>query len=269
MSAHLPDIVLERYRLNELPRSEAERVTALIRQDPQLRARLDALVCSDAEMTRDGSLERLRGQPGARAAASPGGSRRRAVYWALPAVAALATVAMVFFARPPSPRADGDAAATPTGAGPAPDSGARIKGLRPTLALYRRTADGSETLADGAVAHAGDLVRVAYHPAGKPYGVIFSIDGRGAITMHLPPAGDRAVPLAREATALLDQAYELDDAPHWERFYFITADAPFEVAPIVDAARRASAVHPAAPAALALPRGLEQSTFSLQKEARP
>ena len=40
---------------------------------------------------------------------------------------------------------------------------------------------------------------------------------------------------------LLDQAYELDDAPRWERFYFVTGDTPFAVAPIVDAARRAAA----------------------------
>jgi hypothetical protein len=130
---------------------------------------------------------------------------------------------------------------------------------RPALALYRRTAAGSESLADGSVARAGDLVRVGYRSAGHAYGVIFSIDGRGHVTMHLPPAGGRAAPLGRETTVLLDTAYELDDAPLWERFYFVASDAPFGVAPVVDAVRRAAA----------LPKGLEQSTISLQKEDRP
>ena len=112
-------------------------------------------------------------------------------------------------------------------------------------------------------------MRVGYHAAGKSYGVIFSIDGRGAITMRLPPAGDQAVPLARDATVLLDQAYELDDAPQWERFYFITADMPFPVAPVVAAARRGTTAERAPATSLILPRGLEQATFSLQKEARP
>ena len=129
--------------------------------------------------------------------------------------------------------------------------------------MYRRTSGGSETLADGAVARQGDLVRVGYRSAGHAYGVIFSIDGRQTVTMHLPREGDRAAPLAREATVLLDRAYELDDASLWERFYFVAGDAPFDVAPIVAAARRAPS------AALALPRGLDQATFSLQKEARP
>ena len=119
-------------------------------------------------------------------------------------------------------------------------SGDRIKGLRPSLAVYRRTANGSETLADRTVARPGDVLRVGYHAAGRPYGVIFSMDGRGTVTMHLPAAGDHAVPLAREATTLLDQAYELDDAPLWERFYFVTGDSAFAAAPVVDAARRAA-----------------------------
>jgi hypothetical protein len=136
--------------------------------------------------------------------------------------------------------------------------------------LYRQTAAGSETLADGAVAHTGDVIRVGYRAAGRTHGVIVSIDGRGAVTMHLPTDGDRAAALDRGATVLLDHAYELDDAPRWERFYFITGATPFSVAPVLDAARRA-ATTPAyvSTARLTLPAGLDQSAFSLQKEARP
>src|SRR5262249_17390764 len=135
----------------------------------------------------------------------------------------------------------------------------RIKGQKPALALYRRTAAGSEALANGSLAHQGDVVRVGYRAAGHAYGVIFSIDGRGTVTMHLPPSGDRAPPLEPKTRVLLDAAYELDDAPLWERFYFVAGDTPFVVAPVVDAIRRSGP----------LPRGLEQSTFSLQKEVRP
>ena len=51
------------------------------------------------------------------------------------------------------------------------------------------------------------------------YGAIISVDGRGAFTQHLPLKGEFAVPLVARDT--LDFAYELDDAPHWERFYKI------------------------------------------------
>jgi hypothetical protein len=69
---------------------------------------------------------------------------------------------------------------------------------------------------------------------------------------------------------LLAQAYELDDAPLWERFYFIAGDTPFDVAPVMQAARDAAAkASGSPPAGLALPRGLEQTSFTLQKESRP
>ena len=129
---------------------------------------------------------------------------------------------------------------------------------------------GSETLADGAVARQGDVIRVGYRAAGRAYGVILSIDGRGHVTMHLPTGGDRAMALGREPTVLLDQAYELDDAPRWERFYFITGEAPFPIAPIVASAsapsqRPAATPYPHCPS----PQAFEQSVVSLQKVSTP
>jgi hypothetical protein len=232
----IPDITLERYRLGELPADDAARIDDRVGREPALQARLAALERSDVEIRQAGLLP-------APTVTTPRPFRRSRARWLIPAVAGLAAALLVTFVAPRTAERDDD----------------RIKGLRPALALYRRTAAGSESLADGAVARPGDLVRVGYRAAGHAYGVIFSIAGRGNLTMHLPTAGDRAARLARDATVLLDAAYELDDAPMWERFYFVTGDAPFVVTPIVDAVRHAAA----------LPRGLEQSTFSLQKEARP
>src|SRR5262245_22870302 len=244
MNGHgeIPDVLLERYRLGELPRAEADRIADLVRTDAALRARLDALAMSDRELLESGTIDAVSAaveRRGRNRCTQHGRGRRRAVLWIVSAAAAV-TIAAAVMSRGPSG---------------AIDSGDRIKGLQPALALYRRTRDGSEPLADGSIARRGDLVRVGYRPAGRAYGVIFSIDGRGVVTMHLPPGGNRAVALAHESAALLDRAYELDDAPLWERFYFVAGDAPFEVAPIVAAARRA----PESP--LGLPRGVPPATF--------
>ena len=99
--------------------------------------------------------------------------------------------------------------------------------------------------------------------------MILSIDGRGGVTVHLPPVGERAAPLKSGSAVLLDQAYELDDAPGWERFYFVTGDTPFAVADVVNAARKTAAGDArATPAPLPLSRELTQSTFSIQKEVQ-
>jgi len=244
----LPDIVLERYRLNELPPAEHNRLSDRLRRDEALRLRLESLDQSDREIRRDYRPEVFIQRMQERLSARP--VRGRFPAWALPAVLVAATLVLVVFL----PRM-----------GPSETDGDRIKGLLPGLAVFRKTDSGSETLADGAIAHSGDVIRLGYRAAGKPYGVILSIDGRGAVTRHLPPNGDQAASLHGEPTVLLDQAYELDDAPRWERFYFVTGETAFAVQPVMDAARRAAS-NPRPQPALELPRGLEQSIFLLQKE---
>ena len=246
---HIPDIVLERYRLNELPPDEYNQVSDRLRRDEALRLRLESLDRSDMEIRRDYQPELFIQRMQERLAAKP--VRGLVPSWAIPALLVAATLILVVVL----PRM-----------GPSEGEGDRIKGLLPGLAVYRKTNTGSETLADGAIAHNGDVIRLGYRAAGKPYGVILSIDGRGAVTLHLPRTGEHAASLrGGEPSVLLDQAYELDDAPGWERFYFVTGQTSFAVQPVIDAARRAVS-NPGPPPALELPRGLEQSIFLLQKE---
>jgi hypothetical protein len=264
----IPDIILERYRLNELPAVDAARVAERLRQDAELRTRLDVLDQSDEEIRRAHLLDDLARTVHSRAAAAAAGSARATKsslpHWLTPAMVVLGVMLLIGVVLRPAVGPSG----TPPSANLDGESGDRIKGLRPALVLYRRTADGSETLADGSIARSGDVVRVGYRAGGKAFGVIVSVDGRGGVTVHLPKSGDRAVPLKTDSTVLLDAAYELDDAPRWERFYFITGDTPFAVQPIVDTVRAVAATTSATPPALVLPHGLDQATFSLQKEVR-
>lgn len=248
----IPDLILEQYRLNELPAADVARVERLLREDDSLRQRLAALDASDREIAGRHPPEWLAGRVRERLQSQNRQSRTAPAVRRFAAASALAAAAVVM------------AFAIPW------EEGDRLKGLSPSLAIYRRTAQGSETLADGAAARSGDLLRLGYVSAGRGYGVILSIDGRGVVTLHLPPEGARAVTLRGGGTVLLDQAYELDDAPAWERFYFVTSEHAFDVAPVLEAARRAASQNlRAPPATLPISRELEQATFSLQKEVRP
>ena len=242
MTRSIPDVRLERYRLGELPPDVAAEVERAAAGNPTLRSRLDALDRSDEDI-------RARYSPDV---FTRGAMRSQRRVWPLALAGALAVVVLaVVVVLPRLPGAVSD----------------RVKGTpggRPSLAVYRRTPNGSERLADGDVARAGDLLRVGYAAAGRTYGVIFSIDGRGTVTLHLPASGDQSASLSGAKTVLLGRAYELDDAPRIERFYFVTSTRPFEVAPIVSAARRVGT----APERLTLPAGFEQATFAVQKEVR-
>lgn len=229
---------------------------ALDRSDEEIRRRYPAGWLADRVRAR---LDRQRRPKAARASLTR--------HWPIPAaLAAAATLLLVLTPRISSP----PPVAPAVEAQPAESPGDRIKGLQPALALFRRTAQGSEVLAEGDVARAGDLIRVGYRAAGRRYGVILSLDGRGAVTLHLPAQAGPAARLRSDDVVLLDHAYELDDAPRWECFVLVTAESPFDVAPVLEAARAAGAATDAsAPTRLDLPRPLEQSAFAIEKGKRP
>jgi hypothetical protein len=240
MTRSVPDLLLERYRLKELPDTVRDAIDRETAGNPALRARLDALDRSDSDI-------RAHYPPSTFVRRRP---RRISVRGMVLAGAFAATVLAMVIALPHTPASRSETE--------------RVKGsVVPALAVYRWTSAGSERLADGDVAHPGDLLRLGYASAGRKYGLILSIDGKGAVTLHLPPSGDRAVPLGQDKLVLLDKAYELDDAPRIERFYFVTGERPFSASPIIAAAKSAGA----APAALPLPAGLNQVTFAIRKEA--
>ena len=273
----IPDLLLERYRLNEVSPAERAAVERRLREDDGLRRRLEEIERSDEAIRETGfpaSLaRRLRGRIDLEAATPVGGRAGRSRVpvalrqrlpaigrswrWALP----LAVGAGILLLAVAGPHVGG--------LRPGP-TGVRIKGLRPSLTVFRQTPRGSESLADGAAARQGDVVLLAYQAAGRAYGVIVSIDGRGGLSVHLPTSGRDAARLLPGDKVVLDQAYELDDAPRWECFYFVTGQEPFAVEPVVEAAKRVASLHrDSPPPSLALPHGLEQSTFFLQKEDRP
>ena len=121
------------------------------------------------------------------------------------------------------------------------DDGIRLKGLEPHLILHRKRADGTEPLQNGALASAGDLIQIQYNGVSSAYGVILSMDGRGNVSCHLPEdCGDAARLDPAGGAVSLPFSIELDDAPSWERFYFVTSAEPFAANQVMMAVRAAA-----------------------------
>jgi len=263
-ATRVSDLMLERYLLAELPADEAMRISFRAATDPDVRARLAALQQSDVEISEQYPDDLLARQVADRVArARPSRSPARvAPRWVALAGACAVIVAAVLWI--PLPRHPGDGNAASSGVGTLePD---RIKGEIASLMLHRKVGSGSELLTDGQTARRGDLVRVAYRTSSPRFGVIVSIDGRGVVTRHLPVDGGSAVALQQGSPIALEQAYELDDAPRWERFFLVTGEFAFSVQIVLDAASRAAATsRDEAPATLSLPSDLQQSSFLLRK----
>jgi hypothetical protein len=108
-----------------------------------------------------------------------------------------------------------------------------------------------------------------YVAMGARYGVVFSIDGRGVVTPHLPVLGAEAAPLGARGEVALPESYELDDAPLFERFFLVTGDAPFAAEAALAAGRELAKRHAAARTEpLRLPPGLSQASFLIVKGSR-
>lgn len=255
MMARTPDWLVERLAAGDLPEEEARAIRRRLEAEPDGPERLAAIARENEEI--------LAAYPPAVVAAAV---RERAlarrqkpnlvrlgIAAAVPACALLLLVALL----PPT-----------GGGGLPPDPEIRQKGSGPRLLVHRRTAEGAERLAAGSTARARDLLQLAYVAEGARFGVVLSIDGAGAVSLHLPIAGEEAASLEQEGMVALPRSWELDDAPGFERFFFVTADEPFAVAPVVEAARRLASGTDAQVADLRLPAELRQHSFLLVKVPR-
>jgi hypothetical protein len=100
--------------------------------------------------------------------------------------------------------------------------------------------------------------------------VIASVDGAGVVTLHYPLREDappEATAMAPEPHAL-PHAYALDDAPRFERFFFITGSDPLDVGQTLAALRLLALREDSATAGLELPTGLHQWSLRLRKADR-
>lgn len=226
----VPDWLLERLAAGELPASQAERVRARLAELGQSE-RLTALAASNAEIVRTYPAEQVATevQRRARQAQAARGRGWARPVWALSLAAAGATAVVLVMNTPSS--VQGPVALDQ------PEQ-VRQKGLSPTLRLYRQRPDGVERLGPQSRLRPGDVVQVRYLAAGKPFGVVASVDGRGSVTLHLPETPGRAAALVRDGERALVHAYELDDSAGFERFVFVTADAPFDTDLVVRALKQ-------------------------------
>lgn len=98
------------------------------------------------------------------------------------------------------------------------------------LKLYKMNGTEITELKNGEQVSEGDLIQLAYVPGDNNYGFIFSVDGNGNITRHFPEHSWNAEELKKSASDVpLAFSYELDDAPDFEYFVFVTSSNEFNL----------------------------------------
>ncbi|HVE81282.1 MAG TPA: ActD protein [Myxococcales bacterium] len=241
MMPRIPDWVLERHLVGELPQGFTE---ADLAADPTVPERLAALRASDAEILDRHPpavvAARVRDRDGRRR------EERRALTlrW-VPVAAAAGLIAVV-----------APVVVLLQGPGQGPTD-LQTKGLEPHLEVFRRGPDGNQALTSGATGHPGDVIQLRVVPASARYGAVLAIDSAGASVL-MPPRE-----ISTGGSFALPDALELDASGAFERFVLVTSDQPFQADAVLEAARAAGA-DPAATLRLSPP--LKQSSFVILKQ---
>ncbi|MBN2051262.1 MAG: hypothetical protein JW760_12490 [Spirochaetales bacterium] len=252
----IPDLFIEQLVLNELPKKNMDRISS----KTGLSKTIDALKESNEEilsMYPPEMVVPLIRQRAAKPAVKESTAKSGKLIAFLPLAAALAVLLLVLpqvFKK--------DSADT----GPVSEL-TRIKGAVPTLSIYKQIRGGSERLINGSEISPRDLLQIGYIPAGKRFGAIISIDGRGQVTLHFPEHINDPKDLTSGGETLLPFAYELDDAPAFERFYFVASDKDFSLSSIILSAESVAASRDGlSMERLPLPESFNQDSIVLIKE---
>jgi hypothetical protein len=256
--SRIPDHLVEKVHLGEA--TPAER--ALVAADADASARLAALPAADAAFFAqhpvDDTVRAIEARARVAAARHNAEPRRSWSLGTLVAPLALAAVALMFVV----------IAQDPEGRAKQHDPGPEVTTAKgtPRLLVYRQREAGAERLVQGSVALPGDRLQVSVLGAGTREGVIVSVDGRGAVTLHWP---EQATGSARMKSGehRLPHAYELDDAPRFERFFLVTTEGQADVGAVVGAAEQLAAAGAADAQPLVLPKGYEQTSTLVRKVA--
>lgn len=106
--------------------------------------------------------------------------------------------------------------------------GERLKGMNAKIDIWKKLGDSAVQMQNMDLAHEGDELQLRYLVPQKCYGLMFSLDGFGAITMHMSNA-KKATLLEPGKMISLPFAYKLDNAPYFEKFFLLTSNEPFEI----------------------------------------
>lgn len=262
----IPDWKLERYLTGDLPEGEMREIRELEKTDEIFAGRVKMMREDNAAILKKLPFERLSEKMDARELGSGSGAGRgagmngagngvnfRLVKFAAAAALVLAVVSVALFSqREIGPDAGTqvaggaqvmdvamvDASEIPGGAGDT-----RIKGLDARMEVWKKTGDSAVQMPNLGEAREGDEIQLRYAVPEKCFGMLFSMDGNGTLTMHMAD-GSSAVVLEPGKMTTLPFAYKLDNAPKFEKFFLLTSRAAFELdANNIDALLKDKDVH--------------------------
>ena len=252
----IPDWKLEKYLTGDLPAEEMREIRDMEATDEIFAGRVKMMREDNAAILKKLPFEKLSEKMdamSARAGASKNGAGNvvnfRLVKFAAAAALVLAVVSVALFSQReltvPAVEGNGaqvmDVAMVTEVENSMGDT--RIKGLDARMEVWKKNGDSAVQMSNLDEAREGDEIQLRYSVPEKCFGLLFSMDGNGTLTMHMAE-GNKAIALEPGKMTTLPFAYKLDNAPKFEKFFFLTSRDTFELdANDVDAVLKRSGIN--------------------------
>jgi hypothetical protein len=225
----ISDFKVERYLLGELPEKEMAALRKRESEDEIFAARVRVLREENEHILKDNPFAVLESK--LEEVCITGEELRKSAYglWLKVAAALVVTVGIFTMVAVNREVSTYDNAASSMEVAMADvDEGTRIKGLDARIEAWKKTGDSAVQMKNLDEAREGDEIQLRYSVPEKCFGMLFSMDGNGTITMHM---GDenQAVSLEPGKMTTLPFAYKLDNAPKFEKFFLITSRGSFSI----------------------------------------
>ncbi len=257
----ISDILLERYILGETTSEESDIVKQKVSTDPLVKQRyqsiLNANQCFDEKFNRQQTIKNIR----FKADLNKGKTSK---YFSPPGLAIALSLIICLIIVSPGGFISNE---FDTQIFHSTDDTIRLKGIQPSLSIYRKQADNIEQLTQNSLVNKSDKLQIRYQRANYQYGVILSIDGRGDVTLHFPSTPLDSTKLDSKNSVDLPYSYELDNAPHFERFFMVTANHPLNPKEIIEQGKLlAQNIEQAKEKSLTINDNVHQTSLLLNKE---
>ncbi len=252
----IPDWKLEKYLTGDLPAEEMREIRDMEATDEIFAGRVKMMREDNAAILKKLPFEKLSEKMdamSARAGASRNGAGNvvnfRLVKFAAAAALVLAVVSVALFSQREltAPAVEGNGAQVMDVAMVTEVENSmgdtRIKGLDARMEVWKKIGDSAVQMSNLDEAREGDEIQLRYSVPEKCFGLLFSMDGNGTLTMHMAE-GNKAIALEPGKMTTLPFAYKLDNAPKFEKFFFLTSRDAFELnASDVDAVLKRSGIN--------------------------
>ena len=260
---NIPDYFLERYILNELPENKKNEIDEILQGNPEIKNRIETIKKSNADILEkypakihSSRIIEIFNLDKKNKKNAQGAGKAKKNKFLMPYIAFAAAVIMAIIFIPGQFLNENKIEIT------------RLKGMEAGLFVYSKKNNKETLLKNNSSARENDLLQLAYVSTEYLHGVILSIDSRGVVTLHYPDTQNSSTELVLHKKILLKKSYELDDAPDFERFFFIMSRTKINVDKVIIEAETFSkqSSHIVSKENIKLDNKFKQISFTIKKE---